>query len=37
MKGKSKGTGQRVLSTHCFGHSQLAANYNYQPQMIERC
>ena len=28
--GKGKGTGQRVLSTHCVGHSQLAAHYKYQ-------
>ena len=30
---KSKGA-----STHCLGHSQLPANYNYyQSRMIERC
>ena len=27
---KGKDTGQRVLSTHCVGHSQLAAHYEYQ-------
>ena len=27
---EGKNTGQRVLSTHCVGHSQLAAHYKYQ-------
>ena len=27
---KGKSTGQRVLSTHCVGHYQLAAHYKYQ-------
>ena len=34
---KGKGAGQRVLSTHCVDHSQLAAHYKYQSFMIERC
>ena len=27
---KGKDTGQRVLGTHCVGHSQLVAHYKYQ-------
>ena len=34
---KGKGTVERVLSTHCVGHSHLAAHYKYQSWMIERC
>ena len=26
---KGKGMGQRVLSTHCVGHSKLGAHYKY--------
>ena len=32
VRGRSPGA-----STHCLGHSQLAAHYNYQSGMIERC